>query len=173
MKWSKRSVASIAGIGLLAACGLLPGVGGQQILGSFQGDWTTGIDTSKMRLALVGIGASGVITYDNQMEIKDPSLTKGYVMELPQQAAEASYQVVGYLDNNSDSKLDTQDTVLGNTCSKYMLYGANSGNKIYWVGSLQTLNVKGGWNSYDKTATAPFQGESYPGFDLYRSGNCP
>lgn len=161
-------------LGVLAGCGLLPGVGGQQVLGSFQGDWATGVDTGKLHLALVGLGGTGVTAYDNQLEIKDPNVTKSYALELPTSATEASYQLVAYSDDNSSGKLESSDAVLGTTCSKYMLYAAASGDRIYFVGSIQTLNVKSGWNSYDnKTATAPFQGESYPGFDLYRSGKCP
>lgn len=36
-----------------------------------------------LRLALVGLTTEGQVNYDNQLEIKDPSLTKGYLMELP------------------------------------------------------------------------------------------
>lgn len=172
-KIKQWAVLSVAVIGLVG-CGLLPGVGGQQLLGSFQGDWATGVENSKLRLTLVGLGGTGITTYDNQLEIKDPNLIKGYVLELPKTANEASYQLVAYSDDNANSRLDAGEPVLGNSCSQYMLYANASGGRIFWVGSLQTLESKQGWNRFNnKTNTPPTQSESYPNFDLYRSGVCP
>lgn len=173
MKVKSWLIGSVLSVGLLAGCGLFPGIGGQQILGSFSGDWTTGV--SNLRLALVGIGANGVTSYDNQLEIKDPNVTKGYVMELPLSANEGSYKVIAYSDTNANSKLDASDTVLGDTCSKYMLFSNAAGSRTFYVGSVQTLTVKKGWNGYDAStpANAPFQGESYPNYHLYRTGTCP
>ena len=173
-KTSKLAIAAAAAIGL-AGCGLLPGVGGQQLLGGFQGDWSTGVDNSKLRLTLVGLGGTGLTTYDNQLEIKDPNVTRGYVLELPKTATEASYKLVAYTDNNANGRLDLGEPVLGDSCSQYMLFSGQAGGRIFFVGSLQTLEVKAGWNRFNsRTAgTPPSQGESYPGFDLYRTGNCP
>lgn len=157
---------------LIAGCGLLPGIGGQQVTGSFSGDWS-GVDASKLRLALVGIGSDGVTNYDNQLEIKDPSLSTGYVMELPQSANEGSYRVIAYADANSNSKLDSGEE-LGHTCNKYLLYANGSGNKFFWVGTLQQLNVRNGWNGYDAAKGGdPYQAEFYTGYNLYLAGQCP
>lgn len=165
---------------LLSACGLLPGIGGQQVSGGFQGNWNTGVDQSKLRLTLVGLGASGGINYDNQQEIKDPNITRAYALELPSGASEGSYQVAAYSDDNANSKFDATDNLLGSTCSKFLLFSGDEGNKSFFVGtpgSVANLSVKKGWNGYDsKIATSPtnpFQGESYPAYNLYRIGSCP
>lgn len=158
---------------LIAGCGLLPGVGGQQVIGAFKGDWAS-VDKSKLRLALVGLATQGQFSYDNQLEIKDPNVTKLYALELPQVAEEGSYQVVAYSDDDANSRLSAGDAVLGDTCSKYLLYSQSNGNKVFWVGTLTTLSVNKGWNGYDsQTQGAPYQAENYTGFDLYLSGQCP
>lgn len=168
----KYLIATLAA-GLIAGCGLLPGIGGQQVIGVFSGDWST-VDKSKMRLALVGLTSSGQFSYNNQLEVKDPDVTKRYALELPQAAEEGSYQVVAYSDEDTNGKFGSGDVVLGNTCHKYLLYSESNGNKVFWVGTVQTLTVTKGWNGYDnKTQAAPYQAENYEGFDLYRTGQCP
>lgn len=112
--------------------------------------------------------------YSNQLEIKDPSLTKGYLMELPPEASEGSYRVVAYRDDDNNGHYSRGDAVLGDTCSKYLLYANGSGTKLYWVGSPKTLKVKHGWNGYDaQKGGDPYQASVYTDYDLYRSGNCP
>ena len=91
----------LAGGLLLGACGLLPGFGGPKVSGEFQGDWS-GV-AQGLRLALVGLTTEGQVNYDNQLEIKDPSLTKGYLMELPPEASEGSYRVVAYRDDDNNA----------------------------------------------------------------------
>jgi hypothetical protein len=168
----------VAASGFLAGCGLLPGVGGQQVLGSFVDSqdgtykWAN-VNTSKVRLALVGIGQGGLPTYDNQQEIKNINQFKTYVMELPTSASEAAYRVYAYCDANSNSRLDSGEDI-ADSGSKYLLYANSEGSKTYlFVG---TVNVKKGWNGYDlskaQDSTNPYQGESYPGYDLTLRANC-
>ncbi|TBH20119.1 hypothetical protein ETP66_07740 [Thermus thermamylovorans] len=162
------------GVGLLflAACGLIPGFGGPKVTGGFQGDWQE--VASGLRLALVGLTSEGQLDYSNPLEIKDPSLLRGYWMELPPVAAEGSYQVVAYRDEDNNGRFSGGDTVLGDTCSRYLLYANGSGDKLYWVGTLRLLRVRHGWNGYDAAQEGePYQAALYTGFDLYRQGQCP
>lgn len=127
-----------------------------------------------LRLALVGLTTEGQVDYSNQLEIKDPSLTKGYLMELPPEATEGSYRVVAYRDDDNNGHYSGGDTVLGHTCGKYLLYADGSDTKLYWVGSLKWLKVKHGWNRYDaQKGGDPYQAPVYSDYDLYRSGQCP
>lgn len=127
-----------------------------------------------LRLALVGFTTEGQVDYSNQLEIKDPSLTKGYLMELPPEATEGSYRVVAYRDDDNNGHYSGGDTVLGHTCGKYLLYADGSDTKLYWVGSLKWLKVKHGWNGYDaQKGGDPYQAPVYSDYDLYRSGQCP
>jgi len=155
--------------GLLASCGLLPGVGGPQVLGSFTGDWT-GVNQSKTRLALVGIGQGGVPTYDNQTEIKNITQLKSYILELPQKANEGAYRVYAYCDANANSKIDNGEAI-SDSGNKYLLYSNSDGSKTFFFvgGSVATtLTVKKGWNGYDSSnaSNVPFQGESFPDYNL-------
>lgn len=170
----KRLMALVTlGAAVLAGCGLLPGVGGQQVLGSFAGNWGT-VNQAKVRLALVGIGQGGLPTYDNQQEIKNINQFRSYVLELPTSAAEGAYRVYAYCDSNSDSRIGLNEAI-ADSGSKYLLYSSAEGTRTFFlVGApAASLAVKRGWNGYDSaTSAAPFQGESYPGYDLNLSGSC-
>lgn len=57
--------------------------------------------------------------------------------------------MVAYRDDDNNGRYSRGDTVLGDTCGKYLLYANGSGTRLYWVGSPKTLKVKHGWNGYD------------------------
>jgi hypothetical protein len=177
MNLKAKLLGFVAATGLLAGCGLLPGVGGQQVNGTFVDSqdgtykWST-VNTGKVRLALVGVTSQGIIDYSALAEIKDPKVTQKYVMELPTSAAEGAYRVYAYCDANADSKFNSGEDI-ADSGSHILIYSA-SDRSFAWGSS--TINVKKGWNGYDTSkasdSTNPYQGENYNGYDLTLRANC-
>ncbi len=147
----------------LAACGLFPVIGGPQVTGNLKdaGSWPR--DT---RIALVGYGSGGALSYDNQRQVVDEDVFDGYLLELPNGAAQGSYQLVGYVDANGDNKLDAGEA-RGDSGNVYFIYADKAGTLDTFAGSVA---VEQGWNELvagkAQSADNPFQADTYTGVDL-------
>lgn len=163
--------------GLLASCGLLPGVGGQQVNGTFS-DSTDGtfkwanVNAGKVRLALIGVTASGITSYNGQAELKDIKTFKSYTMELPTNPPAGAYRVYAYCDANGSGSFDSGEDI-ADSGSKLLVWSAADGSFTFGG---TTFNVKKGWNGYDSSQALgsgnPYQGENYNNYNLTLRANC-
>lgn len=159
-------VVSIVGVLLivLSSCTIFPLVGGPQVSGNLSDGWPEGSN-----LALVGLSSDGQINYSNQTRIVDPNIFDGYVLALPEPAAEGIYQIVGYNDLNKNNMFDAEE-VTGRSTNKYVIY-SRTDRQVSFLGN--TFVVRRGWNGYDASVAAteenpnPYQADTYTGFDVY------
>lgn len=148
----------------LSACSVFPLVGGPRVSGNLVGEWPAG-----SRLALVSLTDQGQINYSNQTQIVDPNIFDGYVVVLPEPAAEGIYQIVGYNDLNQNSLFE-ENEVVATTGGKYLIY-TRTDKQITFTG--QNVVVRRGWNGYDlqsentPESPNPFQSGTYRGYDLF------
>lgn len=163
--------------GLLAGCGLLPGVGGQQVNGSFSDStdgafkWST-VNTGKVRLALIGVTDAGISSFNSQAELKDIKTFNTYTMELPTNPPAGAYRVYAYCDRNGSGAID-QGEDIADSGTKILVQA--TANSTFTFGGT-TFNVKKGWNGYDSGqalgTSNPYQNENYNNYNLTLRANC-
>ncbi len=149
---------------VLSACAVFPLVGGTRASGNLGGEWPEG-----SRLALVSLTDQGQLNYSNQTQIVDPNIFDGYVVALPEPAAESIYQIAGYNDLNQNSLFE-ENEVVATTGGKYLIY-TRTDKQITFLG--QTIVARRGWNGYDLQAENtletpnPYQASTYGDYDLF------
>jgi len=163
--------------GLLASCGLLPGVGGQQVNGSFSPStngtlqWSA-VNASKVRLALLGVTSSGISNYSAQAELKNITTFNAYTLELPTNPPAGAYKVYAYCDQNGNGSFDAGEDI-ADSGSKLLIWATTDSS--FTFGST-SFNIKKGWNGYDSSQAAsssnPYQGENYNAYALTLRANC-
>lgn len=152
---------------VLSACGLTPGVGGPQATGDLVDPDAPGWPDTVL-LALVGVSSSGEFEYSNQQQIVDEDVLDGYVLELPNEAAQGAYEIVAYDDTAvlNNNQIDDGERV-GGSDPKFLIY-VTADTTMTFMGQSWTLLE--GWNGVDTSRAPgtnnPFQGDTYGDFDL-------
>lgn len=164
--------------GLLAGCGLLPGIGGPQVSGSFSDSpdgtykWAN-VNAGKVRLALIGVTSSGITSYNGQAEVKDVNVFRAYVLELPSAPPAGAYRVYAYCDANGSGSFDPGEDI-ADSGSKLLIWA--TADSSFAFGSTR-FDLKKGWNGYDSSqalsSSNPYQGENYNNYNLTLRANCP
>lgn len=141
--------ASLA-LSLLAACN--PTV--PQVQGELLGDWS---DLGNVDVALVGLTEEGQLSFEDQPQIVDATVTKGYNLSLPATAPAGAYKVVAFVDENGDSQYQASEAK-----------GDSGDKRLIWSDSdVAAAGLKEGWNGQEG-ASAPTQVNVYSNYDIAR-----
>ena len=127
----------------LASCGVFGTPTTYDVSGTISGT----APGSPIKLALVGVSATGVVNADVNQVAVTVFDAKKFSVDYPDAPAAGIYQVIAYVDANGDGKYNIGEARTENN-GKYLIYSANGGT----LGSL--VGLKAGWNLLQGTTVS-------------------
>lgn len=119
----------------LASCGIFNTPTNYAVSGTISGTAPAGT----VKMAVVGVSSTGVVNADVGQIAVTVSDGKKFSVDYPTNPADGIYQVIAYIDGNSNGKYDLGETrtQVGN---RFLVYLKNGGTLQAWLG------LKAGWN---------------------------